>query len=330
METPPVARGKALETAPDTWGDLRSSADLITPDATGDIPLDAETGAALRARMTRDGYLFLPGLLDRNAVEEARREIVTRLASAGGLAPHTDPMEAVASPNEAAQYFRPDLAGNNAPLRQILYAGRMTAFFGCLFGETAQAIRPFDFTWLRAVSPGGGAAPHCDIVYMGRGTHDLFTAWTPLGDIDLKTGGLIVLEHSHQKRALLGNYTHQDVDSYCENGPNKEAVLSGKMHWENNETGAAWDGAIGHDLAGLRQKLGGRWLSCPHYQMGDVLVFTPFTVHASLDNQSDRLRLSSDTRYQRASDPIDERWINGPNGEKPQEHGLSVKRGRIC
>ena len=33
------------------------------------------------------------------------------------------------------------------------------------------------------------------------------------------------------------------------------------------------------------------------------------TVHASLDNQSDRYRMSTDTRYQPASLPIDQRWI---------------------
>ena len=41
------------------------------------------------------------------------------------------------------------------------------------------------------------------------------------------------------------------------------------------------------------------------------------TIHASLDNQTDRVRLSSDTRYQRASQPADTRWI----GANPPTHG---------
>ena len=40
------------------------------------------------------------------------------------------------------------------------------------------------------------------------------------------------------------------------------------------------------------------------------------------DNQGDRVRLSTDTRFQ----PADERWI-GPN---PPGHGRAGKRGRIC
>ena len=52
-----------------------------------------------------------------------------------------------------------------------------------------------------------------------------------------------------------------------------------------------------------------------------------FLVHASLDNQTEnRLRISSDSRYQRASEPIDERWV----GANPPGHGPNGKRGLIC
>lgn len=49
-------------------------------------------------------------------------------------------------------------------------------------------------------------------------------------------------------------------------------------------------------------------------------------VHASLDNHSDRYRLSSDSRYQLAGEPVDERWI-GPN---PIARGPAGKKGKIC
>lgn len=39
-----------------------------------------------------------------------------------------------------------------------------------------------------------------------------------------------------------------------------------------------------------------------------------------------QLRLSTDTRYQLASDPVDERWI----GEEPTAHGPKAKKGIIC
>ena len=60
--------------------------------------------------------------------------------------------------------------------------------------------------------------------------------------------------------------------------------------------------------------------------MGDLLVFSMFTMHASTDNHTRRIRLSSDTRYQLAGEPVDERWI----GEDPPAHGIHSKRGLIC
>jgi hypothetical protein len=75
----------------------------------------------------------------------------------------------------------------------------------------------------------------------------------------------------------------------------------------------------------IQHSLGGRWLTT-EYRASDVLIFSIFTVHASLDNQSDRVRISSDSRYQLASDPVDERWV----GEKPIGHSQAGKRGRIC
>jgi hypothetical protein len=82
---------------------------------------------------------------------------------------------------------------------------------------------------------------------------------------------------------------------------------------------------LGKDPVELREKLGGRWLST-EFSAGDVLIFSVYTIHASLDNHSRQVRLSSDSRYQLASEPVDERWV----GENPAGHGVAGKRGRIC
>lgn len=309
---PLTALRKPLNTAPDAFGWLRDSSEV------------ADDADALRARMAEDGYLFLPGRLHRDEVLDARRVIVERLHERGWLHPDHPPMEAVVAPEKGKAYFMPDLAEGNAPLMRVLYDGPLMDLFARLFGGP---VRHFDFTWMRAVSPGGATAPHCDIVYMGRGTRNLYTAWTPLGDIPLEIGGLMILENSHRRNDVLGEYLRQDVDSYCENGPNAEKVRTGALHWEHwDGSGESWDGSISHDPAALRAALGGRWLTAAEYRAGDVLIFSIKTVHASLDNRSDRIRLSSDTRYQRAGEPVDERWV----GDKPVAHGLAAKRGRIC
>ncbi len=49
-------------------------------------------------------------------------------------------------------------------------------------------------------------------------------------------------------------------------------------------------------------------------------------MHGSLDKAIDRIRLSTDTRYQLASEPIDECSV----GEKPLGHVAAMKCGRVC
>jgi ectoine hydroxylase-related dioxygenase (phytanoyl-CoA dioxygenase family) len=185
-------------------------------------------------------------------------------------------------------------------------------FFG---GE----VLHFDYTWFRAVGPGFGTRPHCDIVYMGRGTRDqLYTAWVPMGDVPMSLGGLMLLEGSHLQQERLRQYLERDVDTYCTNRRHAADIESGNKAWE-------WDGSLAADPVSIREKLGGRWLTT-NFLAGDFITFPMHMVHASLDNPTNRVRLSSDSRYQPASLPADERWI----GENPIGHSLAGKRGRIC
>ncbi|MBV9867686.1 MAG: phytanoyl-CoA dioxygenase family protein [Abitibacteriaceae bacterium] len=293
-----------LDTSPACFGTLRSSLDCLN-----DAP-------ALRARMQEDGYLYLPGYLDREEVMAARQVMTDRLAAQGYLDPAYPTIEAVAKA-DANVSFKPDLAEHNAPLMQLLYSGRMMAFYEHFLGG---AVRHFDFTWIRAVAPGNGTPPHCDIVYMGRGTQNLYTAWTPLGDVDLDQGGLMVLEKSHLNERLRANYGSKDVDVYC---TNRRGEGYTDMGGGGNISRGGW---LSRTPAKLRERLGGRWLTVPKYRAGDLLTFSVYLVHASLDNHSNHIRLSSDTRYQLASEPVDERWI----GENPIGHGPAGKRGMIC
>jgi ectoine hydroxylase-related dioxygenase (phytanoyl-CoA dioxygenase family) len=144
---------------------------------------------------------------------------------------------------------------------------------------------------------------------MGRGTHDVMTAWIPYGDVSLELGGLMMLEKSHLQQKRLRNYLEMDVDTFCANrGPYKHN-----------------SGLLTSNPVSLREKLGGRWLTTA-FQMGDLLTFGMKTVHGSLDNSTKSYRLSTDTRYQLASEPIDERWV-GPNTE---EYGEKNRIGKVC
>lgn len=292
-----TAQGLELDLSPEAFGTLRESLDI------------QEDDEALQARMREDGYLYLPGYLDREEVRTVRGGLTDRLAAAGCLDEQYPAEQAIARP-ERGGYFMPKLAHDNPELMRLLYSGRMMRFYTHLLGAP---VRHFDYTWMRAVGPGGGTAPHCDIVYMGRGTTNLFTAWTPLGDVPYHVGGLMVLEGSHKHKRLREGYGRKDVDTHCTN------------HRDMRSTGNSGFGALTFHPVRLRERLGGRWLSA-EFRMGDLLTFSMHTVHASLDNQSREIRLSTDTRYQLASEPVDERWI----GENPIAHGENAKRSLIC
>jgi hypothetical protein len=295
-----VASGHELDRSPEAFGPLRDSSDVVDQPGT------------LRQRMAEDGYLYLPGYLDRDLVLEARAVITDRLAEEGLLDPDRPSIEAVARPGISVK-FRPDLTRRNEPLDRLLYQGRMMRFYERFLGGD---VLHFDYTWLRVVAPGKGTAPHGDSVFMNRGTSNLYTAWAPLGDISYQLGGLIILEKSHLLEEIKKDYGRRDVDTYCENDADAALYASGEK-W--------WNGSLSDDPFELRRQLGLRWLTT-EFKAGDLLTFTMYTLHASLDNQSDRIRLSSDSRYQLASEPADERWI----GEEPVGHGPAGKRGKIC
>ena len=46
------------------------------------------------------------------------------------------------------------------------------------------------------------------------------------------------------------------------------------------------------------------------YEAGDMVIHSPFMIHAATQNHDplNRTRLSTDIRYQRVDDAIDQRW----------------------
>jgi hypothetical protein len=296
---PMTAQHQPLDLAPTALGELRRT----------DAGADA---GELRSRLADDGYLFLPGYLDREEVLGAGRDVFDRMASESWAELGDEPGRARAIGR--APGLLDGLAKQSPPLQRLLYGQRMAALYERLFGE---AVRHFDFTWLRAVSPGHGTKPHTDSVFMNRGTPRLLTAWVPLGDIDTVLGGLAILEGSHRREDIKNGYGSRDVDTYCENRPEADEDA-------RRET-MTWDGNLSNDPVGLREQLGLRWLTSD-YRAGDLLTFSMHTVHIGLDNNADWLRLSCDIRYQPASEPADPRWI----GLDPSAHGSRSKVGVIC
>lgn len=277
-----TANGHPVNTAPDALGELQDSTGLL------------DNAGALKERMEETGYLFFKALLPREEVMQARREILLKYATIGEIDPMHPLMDGVYTEDNAvlqvnlrafSQSVRSGLAYENIVLHK-----RLLAFYESLLGTEPRA---YDMRWPRFARPGEGCGFHYDGPYMNRGTSRLFSSWIPLGDVRRIDGGLMLLERTKAQLRRLSHYAESDADR-------------DKLEW------------IGKDPETLRQRFGGRWLSAD-YKAGDVLCFTMQTLHGALDNNSpeNRCRLSSDSRYQPANEPFDERW----NGENIEAHG---------
>ena len=291
--------GYPINTAPDKFGPLLDSTNLLN---------DIES---LRARFEKEGYIFLPGYLDPKAIMQGRMDIARKLSEEGCLDQNSPVCEMVAR-HGLEMCFRADIAMKTQSVLNVIYSKQVMTFYDRLLGGPATH---YDYTWMRAVAPGKGTQPHCDIVYMGRGTPNVCTAWIPFGDISLEMGGLIILEGSHKVETLKSTYGTLDVDTACSGTEGNQLQAHGFLS----------GGAISKNPIELQAELTGKWLTS-EFKMGDFLTFNMFLVHASLDNNSNAIRLSTDSRYQLASEPIDERWI----GESPPSHGGAMVRNTIC
>ena len=289
--------GHELDMSPKRFGELKDSGEFAT---------DPEV---LRARMKEDGYLLLRGFLDKDEVLKAREEVFNKWSEVGEIDTNHPIIDGISSGTskknelEDPGLFRKHVCeGPN--LRKVTHSGPMIEFYERFLGGP---VRCFDYLWLRTVAVGNFTPPHYDIIYMGRGTKNLYTSWTPLGDVPRTDGSLLVLENSHTIKELLDHYASIDFMK--------------PKHLTNKQRTFRLNG----NPAEVAEKYDRRWLTTD-FQAGDLLLFGMFTMHCSLDNRStvNRLRLSSDTRYQLASDPVDERWI-GPN---PIAHGHGYGENR--
>ena len=249
---------------------------------------------ALRARMEEDGYLLIRGLHDRERVLAARRKILERVEQDGHLVPKSPPDLGLQAPGKGGAWYGGNKSVTHSPeFLGVVENPKLLSFFSEFLGSPALT---YDYKWLRVVGHRDYTGAHYDIVYMGRGTHRLFTLWTPYGDLSLDMGPLMILEGSHKFARLKDTYGKTDVD-------------------RDNIGGWFSDNPLDPI-----QLFGGRWLTS-EFRAGDALIFSPFTMHASLDNMTSRMRLSSDTRYQSVMEPVDGRWV----GEKPLGHYAWMK-----
>lgn len=280
-------RGIKLDPAPERLGTLKDSSDILC---------DA---AAMQERMSDEGYLFFRGLIDRDKVLRARKEILLKYAIVGEIdGINHDVMESILQ--EQSFIGNVNLIAFTESIRRGVAYGEVTqdeAIMGVYEKLLGGEVRTFDFKWPRFVRPGEGTGIHSDNIYVTGGTKNVWTTWIPIGDVDLDEGPIVLLEKSHKSK-ILEKYWGKDAD--------KDHV-----------------GWLSENPIGVQNSIGGRWLT-GNFQAGDILCFDVRLVHASLDNRSpvNRCRLTSDTRYQLASEPQDKRWHGG--NVNPHEGDMKV------
>ncbi|PSJ64278.1 phytanoyl-CoA dioxygenase family protein [Kumtagia ephedrae] len=260
----------------------------------------AEPLDRLAARYEEQGYLWLKGLLSRDEVLAFRRYFFGQFATTGLLAPGTDPGDGIAS-------SAPEAGGNaRKVLFEIVRSAAYESF--CLKQQLWMFLDRFlgGMSYLhkrkliRYTKPGDASSTgaHYDLVYLRGGTRRLVTAWIPVGDVPVRMGGLVYLEGSHS----LGRRLEDEFASANADLPPDERVSA----FNRNMSETGW---ISKNLPEMAERFDRRWLVAD-YEAGDVVLHSPYTIHAATTNADPHgvMRLSTDIRYQPVADDIDARW----------------------
>lgn len=283
------ANGQTLSSAPNRLGYLN--------------PTSADASLTqMRQLFDEQGYLFLKGFLKRQDVVDFRGWVFEQLAGGGLLEPASDFATGISATTP------PDRAWLDRKLMSLVRSTRYEGFctqprLSAFMDEFLNGLSYLHKRKIMRFTQAGTAAvtpAHYDLVYLRGGTSRIVTAWIPIGDTSVDMGGLAYLEGSHsigkemeaKFKAEGGNLTPEErIDAFNKN------MFEG--------------GWVSKDLPDMAERFDTRWLVAD-YEAGDVMLHTPFMIHASTTNQDlqRRIRLSTDIRYQNVDDEIDARWNN--------------------
>ncbi len=229
---------------------------------------------ALRARFDEDSYLYLPQVIDRDRVLALRERFLHILATRGWIQRDYG--------HDAVSVILPLREGEEAYLDgydeiQRLEGLHSLAHDEALLDVMRRVVGPTAFPHplkiVRMAFPENyefSTPPHQDYPN-NQGTPNLVASWIPLGDVPAEMGSLAILRGSARHGVL-------PLDVHPGAG-NRQAVLPLEMLEEL------------------------RWVTTD-FRAGDVLLFGSHTVHASLNNASDSMRLSVDFRYQQEGEAL--------------------------
>jgi ectoine hydroxylase-related dioxygenase (phytanoyl-CoA dioxygenase family) len=256
----------------------------------------------LWAQFQEQGYLWLKGLLDREAVLDFRERVFTAFKETGFVSEEASPRIGLDSGVETFKVHP------NKLLMEMVRWATFEAF--CLskpivdfyewFLEGAVYLHKRKIMRYNRPHESASTGPHYDLTYLRGGTDSVCTSWIPLGDIPVEMGGLTYLENSDKRgRETEAEFSRRNADLKPE-----ERISA----YNKNMGEGGW---LDKNLMKLAEKWDTRWLIAD-YEAGDMVVHSAYMIHAATQNidPQNRLRLSIDIRYQRVRDEIDVRWAN--------------------
>lgn len=234
---------------------------------------DLSDTATLQARLVAEGYLFIRGLIPRETVSALASDVLAIAGRSGWLDAAHPPATAIADVAAACIDPEPRYLRTLAEiyrlqgLHELQHHPAVIDVFERLLGEP---VLPRPRLIPRCFFPESAehtTAPHQDYPYV-QGTTEVFTLWAPLGDCPAEMGALQVAEGSH-----LDGVREFRISQHASTALEVADPLEGA--WRKGDFAA-----------------------------GDAIIFHSLTVHRGSPNLTNRLRLSADFRFQRASDPI--------------------------
>jgi hypothetical protein len=246
------------------------------------VESDPQASAAeLRGQFQENSYLFFRGLVPSEKILQVRRAVLEVCMADGWLDPSTDLMDAVVRPG--MKPTSEGYPGYSAVYRKVL---RLPVFHdfpndpnllkiaGVLLDIAPEDVLVHPRRIGRMTFPnnqGATTPPHQDYFYI-RGSVDTYSCWVPLGECSVELGGLAIMPGSHR-----GGYIEHTA---------RFAGAVGGVGIPVDESAATWH--------------------TTDFGLGDALFFHSHSIHKALPNLSaDRLRVSTDNRYQRPQDRIE-------------------------
>jgi ectoine hydroxylase-related dioxygenase (phytanoyl-CoA dioxygenase family) len=266
-------------------------------------PTDAgESMKTLREKFHSQGYLWLKGFFPRDEVLAIRRNFFEHFADTGFLAPGSDPVDGIYSGKALSSETIHQIWVEAARLPAYVAfctSPRILGFYeeflgGEIYLHKRKIVR---FTVPEDPTCTGG---HYDLIYLRAGTDQICTSWIPFGDTPVEMGGLTYLEGSDALgRKMEAEFTAKNAEL-----PPEERISA----YNKNMASGGW---VSKDLPALAAMIGGRWLLAD-YEAGDMVIHSPYIIHASTVNTDAqrRMRLSTDVRYQLMREKIDQRWAH--------------------